>query len=272
MICSLQSTVQSNIKPTLKFSIIAACLAIFSYTPLHANAGLFDDEEARKAIIELRAKVEAMQLDITARIDKKADKSGTLDLLNQNEQLRQDITKLRGDIEVLTNELSNTQRRQKDFYVDLDERLRKFETAAKAAAEEKEANKELAQQKQEEEQKSYDDALTFFKNGDYKNASIAFFDFVQRYPQSSNAAPAQYWLGNAYYAQREYKNAIAAQLFVVKNYPNHPKAADALLNVASCYTELKDKTSAKKSLETLVTQYPSTNAAQIAKQRLASFK
>ncbi len=264
MICSLQST--------FKFPIIATCLAIFSFAPLHAHAGLFDDDEARKAIIELRGKVEAMQLEITTRIDKKADKSGTLDLLNQNEQLQQDIAKLRGDIEVLTNELSNTQRRQKDFYVDLDERLRKFETAAKAAADEKEANRELAQQKQQEEQKSYDDALTFFKNGDYKNASTAFLDFVQRYPQSSNVAPAQYWLGNAYYAQREYKNAIAAQLLVVKNYPNNPKAADALLNVASCYTELKDKNSAKKSLETLVAQYPGTNAAQIAKQRLASLK
>lgn len=257
---------------TLKFSVIAACLAVFSYTPLHANAGLFDDDEARKAILELRSKVETTQLEITAQIDKKADKSSTLDLLNQNEQLQQEIAKLRGEIEVLTNELSNTQRRQKDFYVDLDDRLRKFETAAKAAAAEKEANKELAQQKQQEEQKSYDDALVLFKNADYKNASAAFLDFLQRYPQSNNAAPAQYWLGNAYYAQREYKNAIAAQLLVVKNYPDHPKAPDALLNAASCYIELKDKNLAKKSLETVVAQYPGTNAAQIAKQRLASLK
>jgi tol-pal system protein YbgF len=246
-----------------KSIVVASCLAALSYTPLQANAGLFDDDEARRAILDIRSKIDTMQHEMLTRIDTKADKSSALDLVNQNEQLGQEVAKLRGEVEVLTNELANAQRRQKDFYVDLDNRLRKFETQT---LDSKETIIESAEQKQ------YDAAMGLFKTGDYKNASVAFVDFIQHYPQSDYAGTAQYWLGNAYYAQRDYKNAIEAQQLVVKLYPDNAKAADALLNIASSYTELKDKASAKKSLEALVAEYPASNAAQTAKQRLATYK
>jgi tol-pal system protein YbgF len=248
-----------------KSAIAAAVLAVCSFAPWSAHAGLLDDDEARKAILDLRTKVDTIQQDLQTRIDAKSDKSSALDLVNQNEQLRQELAKLRGQIEVLTNELSNAQRRQKDFYVDLDNRLRKLEPQ-KITVDGKEAAVEPA------EQKSYDAALAVFKSGDYKSAAISLSDFLHRYPGSAYAAAAQYWLGNAYYAQRDCKSAIAAQQVVIKNYPDSPKASDALLNIASCYTELKDKSGAKKSLEALITQYPDSSAAQTAKERLASFK
>jgi tol-pal system protein YbgF len=69
----------------------------------------------------------------------------------------------------------------------------------------------------------YEAAMQLFKAGDYKAAATAFSDFVQRYPGSSYAANAQYWLGNAYYAQRDCKSAINAQLLVLKNYPTARK-------------------------------------------------
>jgi tol-pal system protein YbgF len=86
------------------------------------------------------------------------------------------------------------------------------------------------------------------------------------------AANAQYWLGNAYYAQREYKSAIAAQEVVVSTYRDSPKAPDAMLNMASSYTELNDKKAAKKTLKDLVAKYPASSAAQAAKDRLAVMK
>jgi tol-pal system protein YbgF len=248
-----------------KSGIAAVIMAAFASFPLQASAGIFDDDEARKAILDIRAKVDAMQREMNARIDAKTDKSSTLDLANQNEQLRQDIAKLRGQVEVLTNELANAQRRQKDFYVDLDNRMRKLEPQ-KVTVDGKEADIEPA------EQKAYDSALTLFKSGDYKNAGASFLDFMRRYPNSGYAASAQYWLGNSYYAQRDYRNAIATQQLVVKNYPDSPKAADAMLNIASCYTELKDKVAAKKALETLLANYPESTAAQAAKERLANIK
>jgi tol-pal system protein YbgF len=246
---------------TIKSSLAAAFVAAFSLLPLQSQAALFEDEEARKAILEIRARLNNMQSEINA----KADKSNNLDLNNQNEQLRQEIARLRGQIEILTNELANTQKRQKDFYVDLDNRVRKLEPQ-KVTIDGKEVMMEQG------EQKAYDAALAYFKAGDYRNAGASFYDFTRRYPESGLAPSAQYWLGNTYYAQRDYKNAITAQQVVVKNYPDNPKAPDALLNIASCYMELKDRAAAKKTLETLIAQYPDAPAAQTAKERLTALK
>lgn len=245
----------------LQSSIAAAVLAALSLAPLQAGAALFEDEEARRAILDIRARLNNMQNEINA----KADKTNSLDLNTQNEQLRQEIARLRGQIEILTNELANTQKRQKDFYVDLDARLRKMEPQT-VTVDGKEFSVEQA------EQRSYDAALAYFKAGDYKNAGAAFYDFTRRYPNSGLAPSAHYWLGNTYYAQRDYKNAISAQQMVVKNFPDNPKAADALLNIASCQLELKDRPGARKTLETLVAQYPGSPAAQTAQERLAALK
>jgi tol-pal system protein YbgF len=245
----------------IQASLAAAFMAAFSLAPLQAQAALFEDDEARKAILEIRTRLSNMQ----SEIDAKADKTNNFELNNQNEQLKQEVSRLRGEIEVLTNELANTQKRQKDFYVDLDNRLRKMEPQ-KITVDGKEVSVEQG------EQRSYDAALAYFKAGDYKNAGASFYDFTRRYPQSGLAPSAQYWLGNTYYAQRDYRNAIAAQQVVVKNYADSPKAADALLNIASCHMELKDKAAAKKTLETLVAQYPDSQAALTAKERLAALK
>ena len=236
-------------------------LAVVACLPMTAHAGLFDDDEARKAILDLRSKVDALQKDVA----NKTDKTSALSLSDQNDQLRQEIARLRGQIEVLTNELSNTQQRQKDFYVDLDARLHKLEPQ-KVTIDGKESSVDL------NEQKSYDAALNLFKGGDYKGAGAAFNDFLKRYPQSGYAPSAQYWVGNALYAQRDYKGAIAAQQAVMKNYPDSPKVADAMLNIGSSYIELKDKAAAKKSLDALIAKYPESPAAQTGKEKLATLK
>lgn len=241
-----------------KKTLVAALMAAFSCASLSAHAALFGDDEARRAILDVRTRVDAMQ-------QGKAESSAVLELANQNEQLKQEIARLNGQIEVLSNELANAQQRQKDFYVDLDNRLRKLEPQV-VSVDGKDATVELS------EQRNYDNALALFKAGDYKKSGAAFADFVQRYPQSAYAPSAQYWIGNAYYAQRDYRNAIAAQQALLKKYPGNPKAADALLNIASSQMELKDRAAAKKSLESLVAQHPNAPAAQTAKERLANFK
>lgn len=246
-----------------KAALAAALLSALLVPP--ASAGLLEDDEARKAILDLRAKVEQIQRDLAARIETKADKTSALDLVAQNEKTLEEVAKLRGQIEVLANELVGAQRRQKDFYVDLDKRLAKLEPQ-KVMVDGKSAQVEPG------EQKSYDASLVLFKAGDYKTAAVALSDFLRRYPESPYAATAQYWLGNAYYAQRDCRNAIAAQQVVVNRFADSPKAADAMLNIASCHTELKEKKEAKKVLEQLLAQYPDTDAGRTAKERLAASK
>ena len=88
------------------FLVFFAVLSIsLSNSPAHA--GLFDDEEARKAISDLRAR-------ITAFSDTKADKVAILEQIKQLDSLRDEVARLRGQVEVLTNEVSDNQRRQKE--------------------------------------------------------------------------------------------------------------------------------------------------------------
>lgn len=256
----ISGTCKATMNTSIKASIAAAFMAAFSFAPLQAHAQLFSDDEARRAILSIRERLNTMQNEINA----KADKTNSLEFSNQNEQMRQEIAKLRGQVEVLANDVANIEKRQKDFYVDLDNRLRQLEPQ-KVIIDGKEISVEQG------EQRAYDAALAYFRDGDYRNAGASFYDFTKRYPNSGLTPAAQYWLGNTYYAQRDYSNAIAAQQVVVSKYPESSKAADALLNIASSQMELKDRTAAKKTLEKLVTTYPDTPAAQTARERLASF-
>ncbi len=241
-----------------------AVLALPLLTALpQAHAGILEDDEARKAILELRSKLDTMRREFETQLGTKSDKAASVDLINQNEQLRQEVARLRGQIEVLTNELTNTQRRQKDFYVDLDGRMRKLEPQ-KVVLDGKEASVEPS------EQKSFDNSQQLFKNGEYKPAATALNEFIRRYPDSAYIANAHYTLGNAYYAQRDCKSAVASYLVVVKNYGDSPKAPDAMLNIASCQTEMKEKPLAKRTLENIIKQFPDSPAAQTAKERLGA--
>ena len=250
--------------PKLSPSRLAA-LMLAMWLPLQASAGILDDDEARRAILDLRAKVDNITRDLTTRLDAKADKTATLDMLNQHEQTMAELAKLRGQIEVLANEISKAQNSQKTLYTDLDARIKKLEPRAEVV------DGQTAQVLPSEKQ-AYDSAMEVFKTGDYKRAAGVLQDFVKRYPESAYAANAQYWLGNAYYAQRDYKNAIAAQEVVTTTYASSAKAPDAMLNIATSYAELKDKVKARKTLQTLVSKFPDSQAAQSAKDRLAGLK
>lgn len=245
--------------------LAAAMLALAAWMPLQANAALFDDDEARKAILDLRAKVDTLSRELNARIDTKFDRANSLELLEQNEQMRSEIAKLRGQLEVLSNEVATVQKRQKDLYADLDARLRKLEPQ-QVTIDGREAEVDP------NEQKTFEAATALFKGGDYKGAASALAAFVRRYPESGYAALAQYTLGNAYYILRDYKNAISAQQVVASTYKDSSKAPEAMLSIASSYAELKDKKNARKTLQDLIKQYPDSPSAADAKERLAALK
>ena len=243
----------------MKVRAVVALAALAAALP--ARAGLFDDEEARRQIADVRRQVEA-QAKTLARIESEVtDKKALLELVNQIEALKQEIAGLRGQIEVVTNRVEGLDKRQKDLYVDLDTRLRKFESAR--SEQDKVA---LAAQA---EQQAYEAGLAQFKANNYGAAIQSLQSFMTSFPQSQLAPSAQYWIGNAHYAMRDYKSAIAAQQKVVKAWPENSKAPDALLNIASSQSELGQSNAARETLRGLVKKYPSSSAAEQAKQRLA---
>ncbi|UCV28373.1 tol-pal system protein YbgF [Ferribacterium limneticum] len=228
---------------------------------VQAHAGVFDDEEARRQVSDLRIKTEA-------RFDQQA--KAQLDLASQIQRQVEEIARLRGQIETLNYELETAKKRQQDFYLDLDTRLRKFESpaAGNAAVDPAAGTNAKPAGDPAKESQDYEAALNQFKAGKYKEAAAGFGAFVQKYPDSSLAPNAQYWLGNAWYAQRDCKRAIEAQSLVTTKYAESAKAPDAWLAISTCQQEMGNPTGAKRSLETVIAKYPSAPAADTARERL----
>ena len=263
------------------FAVLWGLLFIaFSST---AQAGLFEDDEARRAILDLRQRVETMRMSIEVLradnqvlmkkgnevTDKNQDelqvlRRSILDLQNQIESLRADLAKSRGANEDLLKSLSEWQREQKDKIQSQDDRLRKLEPI-KVAMDGREFLAEPT------EKRDHDQALEVFRKGDYGQALTMLADFVRRYPQSGYKATALFWLGNAQYAVKEYKDAMVSFRSLVAMAP-HPRVPESMLALANCHIELKDVKSARKALEDLIKAHPESEAATAAKDRLSRLK
>jgi tol-pal system protein YbgF len=243
---------------------LAVCGALAA--PAHA---LFGDDEARKAILELRAKVAEMEnrlrekdAELATRLERlEAANRAQLEFANTVEAQRKEIANLRGQVETLSNEVATLQKRNRDLYADLDARLKGFEPIA-TTVDGKPATIDRA------EQAAYDAALAQFRAGDFRGASGSLQAFLARWPKSAHAPSASYWLGNSLYGLKDYKGAIAAQQAVVERYPDSPRAPDALLNIAASQVELKDTARARAALQKIIADYPNTEAARVADERL----
>ncbi len=254
-----------------------AALLLLCLVAASASAGLFDDEEARKAILDLRQRVDAVRQSVDAvrseseqglsRIteDGVVLRRSLLDLQNQIETLRSELAKLRGMNEQLSRDLAETQRRQKDIVQGVDDRLRQFEPV-KVAVDGREFAADPA------EKRDFEAALATFRTGDFSAAQTSFLDFFKRFPQSGYGSSALFWLGNAQYATRDYKEAMINFRALVAKEPEHLRSPEAVLSIANCQIELKDSRGAKKTLEDLIKAYPQSEAAVAAKDRLSRLK
>ncbi|MBX3628870.1 MAG: tol-pal system protein YbgF [Nitrosomonas sp.] len=91
-----------------------------------AYAGLFGDDKAREQIEALRQQVAELEARIV-QMEAALQGQALLELYSQVETLGLELGRLRGQIEVLNNDNASLQKRQRDFYIDLDNRLRQIE-------------------------------------------------------------------------------------------------------------------------------------------------
>jgi tol-pal system protein YbgF len=237
-----------------------------------AHAGIFDDDEARKAILDLRQKLEQSnegqrvrqeQLNTQMADQLSQLKKSLLDLNAQIEMLRTDNARLRGQDEQMARDVAELQRQVKDMQQGVDARIRKFEPQ-KVTVDGREFMADP------EEKRVYDEAMNVFRGGDFNAAAGALANFQKRYPASGFNESVLFWLGNAYYGKRDYKNAIASFRSVVGKYPDGARAPEAMLSIANCQAELKDTKSARQTIGELIKAYPQSEAAQAGRDRLAS--
>jgi tol-pal system protein YbgF len=244
--------------------LVLATWACAAFSAAHAS--LFEDDDARRAILELRQRVDANQAAQAKQASDNAQLNRSLlDLQTQIETLRSDLATMRGQNEQLTQDVANLQRQQKTITQNVSAQLAATQPAQVTV--DGQTFNATPQEKTD-----FEAALATFRQGDFAGAQTGFTGFVQRYPQSGYLPSALFWLGNAQYATRDYKGAIANFRTLVTQSPNHARAPESVLSIANCQIELGDTKSARKTLGDLIKTYPQSEAAQAAKERLSKLK
>jgi tol-pal system protein YbgF len=277
--------------PAFILSAALLCSTLVGMSPVHA--GLFDDDEARKAIIELRGRVEAVNKALGARLDElgqrmdemaqrlermEATQRGQLELQGQIEVLKKELADLRGKLEVQTNELARTQVQTRDLAASvnsnveskigaLDARLKKIEPSLMTLVLD-DRNVTVSA----DEKRLFDAALSLFRSSDFRSAAVAFAQFQAQYPESAYTANALFWSASSLFGLKEYKNSVALNEKFLSRFADHPKAADATLNLAFSQIELNDRAGARKSFDTVIEKYPNTDASRLARERLSTLR
>lgn len=223
------------------------------------------------------------------RLERVTNSQSLLEMLERLDALQQEVQLLRGQVEEQQHTITGLKERQRELYLDIDRRMSRIEregvsgaplpnadnaasngqplTVSPAAAQGVNsgatATADNDQQQIQQEREAYQQAFDMLRELRYAQATEAFRNFLKQYPDGRYAHIAQYWLGEAGYAQRDFRQAITDYDTLLKNYPKSPKLAEALLKMGYSHYELKEAGKARDVLQQLVEKYPdSTEAGQ----------
>ncbi len=200
---------------------------------LTQTAFAFADDDARKAIVDLRQQIKILT---------EANQRARMQLADQIEGLEQEVARLRGEMEQLTRP-----------------------GGASAAGGGRAPD---AQSQDPREQAAFDQSMETFRKGQYKETIQNLTAFMTLYPDSTLTPTAQFYLGSSRYAMKDFKGAMGTLQAMVQKYPTQQRAPDALLMVAACQIELNNRAGAKVTLQRIIKDYKGTPAADTAAKRL----
>jgi tol-pal system protein YbgF len=249
----------------------------------------------------------AIAFSVPVQAQDNSNREQMIDMVLQIQQLQDEVRSLRGQIEEQAHLIDTLRQRQRDQYLDLDQRIGELASMAPRSA----ATNQLpsvspmyippeedvpevrgeyrepssvtsiatpqtaaraAATSPEEEKQAYDTAFQALKELRYADAAEEFRSFLQLYPQSDYADNAQYWLGESYYVTRNYELALEAFTGLLSNFPQSLKQPDSLLKIGYTHYELKQWDLARAALTQVQEQYPGTTVARLAENRLRSMK
>ena len=273
----------SRLRAVLTPIAVAVALATTSLAligmPREAHA-LFGDDEARKAILDLRGRIESLQQDMNRRFEalvqtqgelgSRLDRleqaqRGSLDQQNQMEGLRQEIARLRGQFEEQANEIAQMRRQQGEFGATMDGRLKQFEPVP-MTIDGRSVNVDQT------ERRVYEAALDEFRASNFKGAIGSFQAFQKQYPDSPLLSQVLYWEGGARYASGDFKGAINTLRQLQQRHPGSDRIPDGLVVLGNAQADSGDRKSARDTFRQIAEKYPDTPAAGAARERLAALK
>lgn len=264
----------------LRFLLLATLCVIAG----QARAGLFNDDVARQQIDVLSKRVSTQEDAARQQAENEKQQTSTLlDLQSQIQALNAELRTLRGQNEELLHTQQDLDKRQKDFYIDLDTRVRRLETIPEAVAAPSADLAKATDAKATDAQpgavddpavvnRAYESAHALYKNGKHQDAVVAYLEFLKKFPDAVYVPSVHYELGAVYFLLNDYKRSQEHYQELLDKYAYSPKVPEAMLGVADCKRELKEVVAAKKILTQLVAKYPQSSAAAEAKKRLAKSK
>ena len=276
-----------NLRPAAAFLAVAACLG-------HAAGAL-----AQAPVVDPRDLDERLK-----RIERLFASEGLFKLFDEVESLGTEVRELRGQVEALSHALNQLKERQRELYLDADQRLQRIESAtptqtvgptpqpatppatpatpAQATAPSQPAPAPATPSTPEApppagidpfaEQQAYQTAFDLLKSGRYEDAVVAFQQFLVEFPAGSYADNAQYWLGETFYITRQFQQAVQEFERLVSMHPNSQKLTHALLKIGYAHDELGNTADAERVLGELMERYPQSAAAGLARKRLLSLR
>ncbi len=258
--------------------------------------------EAKLSAVQVQLKKLSEEMSRQGRL---IDNRAVLDMIQQVDEISEDIGLLRGEIEVQGNDINEIKKRQRELYLDIDRRLRDLESGASTQAPAGQISvpqvgttasagtattgqqtpsvepstpepatsttasvSQTPSATQSAEKAAYQAAFDTLKEGRYKQAKTELKTFLSRYPKSSFAGNAQYWLGEAHYVTRNFDQGIIEFEKVLKIYPTSNKVPDAMLKLGYTFYERKQFDQAKAILQDLRERFSKTTAARLATKRL----
>lgn len=246
----------------VKYGFAVAIVAAFAAMPL----------QAQQESVEQRLQ----------RVERLINSQSLLEMLERIDTLQAEVELLRGRVEEQQHTIEGLKNRQRELYLDIDRRVSQVEregsapTAAATATQEGPARQKDAAASDEQrlaaERAAYQQAFDMLRQLQYAQATTAFRDFLEKYPNGRYAHIAQYWLGEAGYAQRDFKQAIVDYRALIANHTNSPKRAEAMLKIGYSYYELKQYAEATEILEQLIADYPDSTESGQARSLLKQIR
>ena len=258
--------------------LLLAAAALVAAASLPARAGLFDDAEARRRIDELRQELAKQGNENEARIAKLEEQIrniGVVELIRSIDQLNAELARLRGQMEVLENENQQLQKRQRDFYLDIDSRLKRLEGANAAQGGATDANAAgaapgagAATPGGAPASSAGGTAASAPSSADFGPSPPAATKPPSREDQAREVKA--YDTASNLFRRNDFAAAIQAFRAFLRDYPASPLAANANYWIGISYANMRDYKSALAAQNEVLAKYPQSPKAPDAMLAIAA--
>jgi tol-pal system protein YbgF len=236
------------------------------------------------------------------RLERMLRNQNLANLVYQVQQLKQEVQRLNGELELQKHAMDAMSRRQRDLYLDIDQRLSRMQpggttgssmsatalpptqpsvvtpptqaTTATTATQPRlppgasTTQVSVTPPDPKKEAEVYQSAFNLLKQGRYAESIEAFSTFLKEYPGGNFEDNAQYWLAEASYVNRNFDTALQEFSKVLINHPASAKVPGAMLKMGYIFYEQQAWDKAREVLQRLLNDYPGSTEARLAEKRL----